>query len=588
MLWLFNLIWPKQRYTNFILAILFVIYPGFLWWTGGFEFQAYVLSLSLQVYSIVFTLKAIKSNMKWRQVVWTVSAILFGWGYLALVEYAIGMEIFRLLCVYLLVRRKIRPDGLWKSLAATIRASAVFLIIPLAFLTWYQFFFDNWRGAQNAGVQIGRLLTSPLTGLWAGIRLLQSTLNVALLAWFVPFQENFFIIRLKDMFIGILFAIIVVFVLYLVNYVGQDRNSKDTDVDSSTINWQADSLWVGFLGILAGVLPIVMANRSITFESFSHYALPASLPAVMFIGALIFSISPEWVQLFVLSVLLGIATLTHHAVAARSLNEGKAVIDFWWQVTWRVSSMHAGTTLAVVYPDMDYFDNSEYVWGPANFIYYPQMQSQSPLEVPISALVMNSESLKNILVGSDEREMTDKVITNTSMLFNYKNILIMTQPSIDSCVHIIDKRWPTISVYDGPFVIAASPKSQVEGIVTNSSVHVPPASIFGTEPVREWCYYFEKADMARQQGAWLEITRLGDEVNKLGFHPNDQIEWMPFLQAYALLGDQKKLKDISTRINSEKFYKKQACDILRAMPEYGYTLQPEMIRFTDELFCSEK
>ena len=250
--------------------------------------------------------------------------------------------------------------------------------------------------------------------------------------------------------------------------------------------------------------------------------------------------------------------------------------------------MHAGTTLAVVYPDMDYFDNSEYVWGPANFIYYPQMQSQSPLEVPISALVMNSESLKNILVGSDEREMTDKVITNTSMLFNYKNILIMTQPSIDSCVHIIDKRWPTISVNDGPFIIAASSKSQVESIVTDSSVHVPPVSIFGTEPVREWCYYFEKADMARQQGAWLEITRLGDEVNKLGFHPNDQIEWMPFLQAYALLGDQKKLKDISTRINSEKFYKKQACDILRAMPEYGYTLQPEMIRFTDELFCSEK
>jgi len=63
---------------------------------------------------------------------------------------------------------------------------------------------------------------------------------------------------------------------------------------------------------------------------------------------------------------------------------------------------------------------------------------------------------------------------------------------------------------------------------------------------------------------------------------------MPFLQAYALLGDQKELKDISTRINTEKFYKKQACEILRTMPRYGYTLQPGMIRFANELFCGGK
>jgi hypothetical protein len=308
-----------------------------------------------------------------------------------------------------------------------------------------------------------------------------------MLAWFVPFQENFFVTRLKDMLIGVLYAVLVILVLFLINYLGRNHQVEDEDVNRFTMDWQTESLWVGLLGVLAGVLPIVMTNRSVTFERFSHYALPASLPGVMLIGAIIFSIPQRRVCLFVLSVLLGMATLTHHAVAARSLHEGKTVSDFWWQVTWRVPSMRTGTTLVVVYPDMDYLDNSEYVWGPANLIYYPHKQSQSPLEAPLSALVLDSESLRNILMGSDEREITDRVITNTSTIFDYKNILIMTQPSSASCVHVIDTRWPMISAYEGPFVISTSQKSHAENIIPDTSVHVLPVSIFGVEPAHEWC-----------------------------------------------------------------------------------------------------
>jgi hypothetical protein len=93
--------------------------------------------------------------------------------------------------------------------------------------------------------------------------------------------------------------------------------------------------------------------------------------------------------------------------------------------------------------------------------------------------------------------------------------------------------------------------------------------------------------MARQQGAWSEITKLGDEVNKLGYHPNDQIEWMPFLQAYAMLGGQKEVKDVSSKINVEPFYKYQACETMKAMGTSGYPLQPEMQTYTEELFCKD-
>ena len=60
---------------------------------------------------------------------------------------------------------------------------------------------------------------------------------------------------------------------------------------------------------------------------------------------------------------------------------------------------------------------------------------------------------------------------------------------------------------------------------------------------------------------------------------------MPFLQAQAFLGDQQAVKDITTRINTEKLYRQQACSNLQAMPAHGYPFSPEMQAYVDGLPC---
>jgi hypothetical protein len=37
-----------------------------------------------------------------------------------------------------------------------------------------------------------------------------------------------------------------------------------------------------------------------------------------------------------------------------------------------------------------------------------------------------------------------------------------------------------------------------------------PKQIFGSEPEPGWCYYFEKAELARQLENWAEVARLAD------------------------------------------------------------------------------
>ena len=588
-LWLFNLLWPKRRRANFWAAVLFLVFPGFLWWLGAFEFQPYVLSLALQVFSIAFTLKALQSGSLWKRVAWMAVAMVSGWAYLALVEFAIGMELFRFLCVYVWVKREfpqLRFSGvLWKAL----RSIALFWVIPLVFVVWYQFFFDNWRRAQEAGVQIGQLFASPLALFWSLFRLIQSTLNVSVLAWAIPFQENFLAgsARLSDILIALFFATLVMAFVALA-----DRSLAagiDADVgNTASGKWQLEMLLVGFLGTLAGVIPIVAANRVVDFERFSHYALPASIAGVVFVSGLVHSISSGRIRLLVLLGLVGIAAITHQALAAEAVTEERSLINFWWQVTWRAPSISTNTTLVVVYPDIDYGDGDEVVWGPANSIYYPEKQDHTPIVVPVSASRMEPASITNIVMGPKDAQRTDLVIKYVTLNYHFRNILLMTQPSENSCVHAVDRKWPELSSQDGAFAIAASSRSNIDNIIPSGTVPRPPQPLFGNEPSHGWCYYYQKAELARQQGNWNEVTRLGDEAQKLGYHPNDLLEWMPFLQAYAFLDDTKRVQDVSRKINTVEFYQVQACQILTSMNGNGYPLRPDMVNLANGLFCQSQ
>ncbi|NWG35463.1 MAG: hypothetical protein HXY42_13605 [Chloroflexi bacterium] len=580
--WLFNLIWEKKRSSNFFMALLFMLFPGFLWWVAGFEFQPYVLSVGLQAFSIAFTLKAVSADAMPGRLGWTVAALLSGWAYLALVEYAIGMEALRLMAVYLYLRRQMPQEPLTAVAAPLLKRYVPHLLIPGVFLFWYQFLFDNWRKAQDAGTQLSALLSSPTTMLWHLIELARSWLNVALFAWVVPFYQNFYNNRLRDILTSLAFAALILVLIALANrYLG----SEEEDANGKDGTWRRELLWVGFLGTLGGVLPVVLANRVVTFERISQYTLPASLAGVVFLSGLLYSVFPKTLRSALLAGLIGLAALSHHGLAAQAVTEEQIIGGFWRQVVWRAPGIRSGTTLVAYYPNVHYADGNDVVWGPANFIYYPNWQGHMPVDIPLPASRLEPDSLLQIINGNKSFEQTDLVIKFVHTETNYKNQLILSQPSPTACVHVLDPRWPDLSVNDPPFVHAAYRHSKVENVVTDADFPAVPLYGFGSELPRGWCYYYQKADLARQQGNWEEVARLGDEAQKSNLTPNDLVEWMPFLQAYAYLGDQQQVKGLSTRISEESFYRQLACQNLNAMTEHGYPLAPEMQTYIDELFC---
>ena len=59
------------------------------------------------------------------------------------------------------------------------------------------------------------------------------------------------------------------------------------------------------------------------------------------------------------------------------------------------------------------------------------------------------------------------------------------------------------------------------------------------------CYYFQKADLARQMGNWEEVVKLGNKAFKLDDYPNSPIERFVFIEGYAHTGDWEKAMEYS-------------------------------------------
>lgn len=585
-LWLFHLLWPADRQRNVWLAVLFLLFPGFYWWVSGFELQPNIISVGLEAFSIACTLKAIETDTLFKRVFYIITAFLSGWIYMAFVEYAIGMEGFRLLCVYVLLRRKHSDLNIRFVLPKLMRGYAVFLLIPLSFVLWYELLFENWRKAQDAASQLGALFNSPVTILWWVIRLMESFLNISIMAWFTPFHENFLSGRLSDILFGLLFALLTV-VAFLAgsSFLGATQNLKKSEDSSQPSSSSLEVIWLGALGTIAGVIPIVVANRSAVFSRVSQYTLPASLAGVLLLGGIVFAIFPPRLRITVISCLTAFAVLSHYGLATQAVTEQKRISDFWWQVTWRAPDIRDDTLLIVRYPNINYTDNDEVVWGPANFIYNPQSQPMGPAKILLPAARNEQETNTNIIMGAKDFDRLDLVIKYVSIHYNYKNTLTISQPTEQACVHLMDQRWPDISKDDEPLVHISASNSNASNVIPDKAPPVPQSYLFGEKPDYSWCYFYQKADLARQQGNWQEIVKLAEEAQAQDLHPNDQVEWMPFLQAYAFLGNKREIKIISTKINTEPYYKQQACRNLHNMQTYGYSLSSDITTYTDKLFC---
>ena len=99
---------------------------------------------------------------------------------------------------------------------------------------------------------------------------------------------------------------------------------------------------------------------------------------------------------------------------------------------------------------------------------------------------------------------------------------------------IFDAEYPHLP----DLLASAVPLSNLDQIVTAPILQTSfPQNLFGPDPKAGWCYYFEKADLARQLGDWNEVVRLGKLAFQTDDAPYHESERELFIQGYAYTGE---------------------------------------------------
>lgn len=549
--WLLLLIWPRNRKETFLVALFFLVYPGFLSQPTPVDFQSYLVGIWIGIFSLVMTVKGVfASNRRQRIFLW-VGAVISGWFYLGQIEYYIGFEMVRIFLILTIFLRT--NTGLKQKVLTSFKVWLPYAMIPAAFLVWRLFLFENTRKATDLGLQLSQLSATPFhTLLTWFIYFLQDVANVTLIAWSVPLVQLAFNLdpRTSLIALGLSLSVLVLFFLCF-PFIKNDADDRKSDDK----NFITEALWLGLAWVVFGLVPIIVANRHIIFLEFSRYGLVSSGGAVLFLVAAIGMFSKEQVRRIVIALLLISASITHYANTIRFVKQNENMRSFWWQVSWRVPQFEPRTTIVARYAIAP-VKEPPYVWGPANLIYYTDAPQNGAIIPTISSILLDRDSAISIL--NRDRQYMDPYYLVTAYP-NPRNIIVLTQPTPGSCVQIIDGNAPEYSRYENPLFVLIGPYSEMDRILTEEPAPDVPEEIFGSEPEHDWCFYYEKASLARQRGKWDEVLLLALESADKGLKPWDLIEWMPFLQAFAMQNDVKQVARIMDDMSSDEYIVRQAC-----------------------------
>lgn len=72
-------------------------------------------------------------------------------------------------------------------------------------------------------------------------------------------------------------------------------------------------------------------------------------------------------------------------------------------------------------------------------------------------------------------------------------------------------------------------------------------SVYGPEPEHGFCYYYQKADLARQFGRWDEAVQFVETALAFEGHPYEPAEHLLFIEVYAHAGQWERALELSKR-----------------------------------------
>jgi len=506
-------LFPRHEKFAFTLSLLFLLYPGFN--------QQWVSYLYSHFFIVLFFFLISHYLMLHGK---TVPALLFSALNLWMMEYFFVLELIRPFMILAAIRDE--SNLLKARVLRTLKLWTPYLILFVLAVLSRVFIFNNQVYEFNLREELAKAPAQTIVYLLQNI--LSSFWTTTGGAWISIFQlPNPAVDGLRTLslyaFAVAFTGVLTIFALRSQND-GGERSGKDFG-------------WMFALGVIMLVLagpPFWLTNVPISPGFPANRATLSFMLGASFIIAAILELIPnkfKYIPVLFIALAAGRQFLWSNDFR-RDWTEHK---NLFWQMTWRAPSLKKNT-IVLINEELDYYaDNS--LSAALNWIYSPDNHSDAIDYVLFYPTNRDQLSLQsNVPIEYDFLAGKFHGNTSQSVAFYYAppKCLRLLDPEIDSINRMIP---------DDSMLREASLLSSTKPILNEPMAHMPDA--YGKEPAHGWCYYFQKADLARQLGNWDEVAKLGDIAFKLDDYPNDPIERFVFIEGYAHIGEWKKAVELS-------------------------------------------
>ena len=532
-------LWKDKPRIALAIAMLFLLYPGFNQQWGAYLYSHFFIVLFFYLYSIYLMLQsvpqmfALGSPLRFDK---TIPALLFSALNLWMMEYFFPLEFARVGFLWTALRDEY-PDPR-QRIKPTLKLWTPYLaVFVLAILSRLLIFNNQVYGFGLMSQLKSAPLATMLLLIWNVFVSLWTVLVAAWIQAFAAIEPAVHGVRTILVYVFLSLLAFAVAIYFLLQQPGEQASRRNA--------YYAIGLGL-FLLPFAGA-PFWLTGLTI---SLAHPASRFTLPfmfAVSLIVVGLFEFIPAHFRYYLLALLIGLAAGRQFLWSTDYARSWEAQKNLFWQMTWRAPGLKPNTLLLMNEQLSFYADNS--LSAPLNWIYAPNTNADRigyVLFYPTNRMNSSLPALqKNIPIQYDYIAGRFNGNTSQTVAFYYDppSCLRLLEPDLDSENHFI---------LDESLMREASALSN-RGQILDSSDAVMP-TVYGPEPAHGWCYYFEKADLARQFGDWEEVVSLGERAFQLKDHPNSPLERFVFIEGYAHEGDWEtalKLSQESYKVSKE-------------------------------------
>ena len=532
-LWYFlKRVFPQNKREVTFAVLLFLIHPFFLiqpyavnsmlYW-GGFFFFA--VSLYLMVRTITKT--------TYRIPLITLAVFLEGL-HLFTSEYYVGMVLIRPLILFWLFDQ---TTTVRERITKTILNWLPYLTALAAYVIWRMFLYvPPPIGDRNAPKILYALFQSPIETIGYLIRTaLQDSLIVTFTSWYrtlVPELLSF----------ASVFNWFVLFITGLSFLAAAFFLTKTFSTPSTqSKRWLASPLTLGLLLVFLGLAPLWIIGQDVVTHknqfAGSRFGIGSTLGAALILAVILENLLDDVKKkIAVVSVCIALAVSMHLTNAKDFSYSWEKQERLAHELLWRAPSLEPGTAIVTDEEILGYMGSysvsysliTTYQPGDIDsppYWYFPFYYTNPNVNDYLSGTSLEGSKLTMDFKGNSQQM-----------------ILLSFNPEMQRCLWILQPQDTNLRlVNDDMQRLAAG--SDIQLIKKTDVEPAPPKDIYGETNTQTWCYYFEKADLARQYAQWEEIVRLWEEAQAVGERPDNGFEYIPFIEGWGHTGNWEQVKE---------------------------------------------